>query len=132
MSSATIRRSLEVKGVTHGAAPIPMASRVGNMIFSSGVMGKDPASNKVAEGAELQARFMFEHMAALLEDGGATAGNVAHMTLFIKNDSVREAINAEWLKYFPDAASRPARHMQTYDLQHGMLMQMEFVAVLSQ
>jgi predicted dehydrogenase len=42
-------RSIEVEGVSHGAAPIPMGARVGNMIFSSGIMGKDPATDKLPE-----------------------------------------------------------------------------------
>ena len=39
------RRSVHVEGVEHGA-PIPMGARVGNMLFSSGIMGTDPATGK--------------------------------------------------------------------------------------
>ena len=37
------RRSLHVDGVQHGA-PIPMGALVGNVLFSSGIMGIDPAT----------------------------------------------------------------------------------------
>ena len=124
------RRSLEVAGVTHGGAPIPMASRVGNMIFSSGVMGKDPATDKVADGAEAQAHFMFQHIKTLVEAGGGTLENIAHLTVFIKEDLARDAVNKEWLKAFPDPHNRPARHTLIYNLRGSMLMQVEFVAVL--
>lgn len=130
MSIQPFRCSLEVPGVTHGAAPIPMATRVGNMVFSSGVMGKDPATNKVAEGADAQARFMFQHLQTLVEAAGGTLENVGHVTVFIKDDSARESINKEWLRCFPKSESRPARHTLTYDLQHDMVMQLEFVAIL--
>lgn len=123
-------RSLEVPGITHGNAPIPMGARVGNMIFSSGIMGKDPATNTLPDDVNEQARFAFENMIALLEAGGATLRNLARMTVFIKNESARPAINAQWLKYFPDPHDRPARHTLTYDLQGGMLLQLEIVAVL--
>ncbi len=125
-------RSLEVPGVNHGSAPIPMGARVGNMIFSSGIMGKDPATDTLPSDVGEQARFAFQHMIALLEAGGATLDDVAHMTVFIKDDSARAAINEQWLKCFPDPHDRPARHTLIYDLRGGMLLQLEIVAVINQ
>ena len=124
-------RSLEIPGVSHGNAPIPMGARVGNMIFSSGIMGKDPATNELPADVELQAKFAFENMLALLKVGGASLGNLARMTVFIKNETARPAINAQWLKYFPDPHDRPARHTLVYDLPGGMLLQLEIVAVVA-
>ena len=123
-------RSIEVEGVTHGAAPIPMGARVGNMIFSSGIMGKDPATDKLPEDGPAQARFMFQNLRALLRNGGATLEDVAHVTAFVKNNDQRAALNEEWLKCFPDPHDRPARHTQVADLQGGMLMQIEVIAVV--
>lgn len=124
-------RSLEIPGVSHGNAPIPMGARVGNMIFSSGIMGKDPATNELPADVELQAKFAFENMLALLKAGGASLGNLARMTVFIKNETARPAVNAQWLKFFPDPYDRPARHTLVYDLPGGMLLQLEIVAVVS-
>jgi len=125
-------RSLEIPGVSHGTAPIPMGARVGNMIFSSGIMGKDPATDSFPADVGEQARLAFQHMIALLEAGGASLDDVAHMTVFIKDDSARAAINEQWLKYFPDPHDRPARHTLIYDLRGGMLLQLEIVAVINQ
>lgn len=124
-------RSLEIPGVSHGNAPIPMGARVGNMIFSSGIMGKDPATNELPADVELQAKFAFENMLALLKAGGASLGNLARMTVFIKNETARPAVNAQWLKFFPDPHDRPARHTLVYDLPGGMLLQLEIVAVVA-
>lgn len=123
-------RSLEIPGVSHGSAPIPMGARVGNMIFSSGIMGKDPATDSMPEDAASQAKFAFQHMIALLEAGGATLDNLAHMTVFIKDESARAAVNEQWLKCFPDPHDRPARHTLIHDLRNGMLLQLEIVAVI--
>lgn len=123
-------RSLEVEGVSHGNAPIPMGARVGNMIFSSGIMGKDPATNKLPEDGPSQAKFMFQNLRTLLKNGGATLEDVAHVTAFVKDNSQREALNAEWLKCFPDPQDRPARHTQVADLPGGMLVQIEVIAVI--
>lgn len=123
-------RSLEVEGVTHGAAPIPMGARVGNMIYSSGIMGKDPATDKLPEDAASQAKFMFQNLQTLLKNGGATLDDVVRVSAYVKDNSYREALNAEWLRCFPDPHDRPARHTSVVDLQGGMLMQIEAVAVV--
>lgn len=124
------KRSLEVEGVTHGTAPIPMGARVGNMIFSSGISGKDPASDTLPEDGPAQSKFMFQNLRTLLANGGATLEDVAHVTAFVKNNDQRTALNAEWLKCFPDPHDRPARHTQVADLQGGLLMQIEIIAVV--
>lgn len=125
-------RSIEIEGVTHGAAPIPAGARVGNMIFSSGIMGKDPATDKLPPDGPTQSMFMFQNLRTLLKNGGATLEDVAHVTAFVKDNSQREALNAEWLKCFPDPHDRPARHTQVADLQGGMLMQIEIIAVVQE
>jgi len=125
-------RSLEIAGVTHGAAPIPMGARVGNVIYSSGILGKDPATDKLPPDAASQARFVFENMRALLEQGGASLEDVVRVTAYIKNNDVRDALNAEWVKCFPDPHDRPARHTLVYDLAGAMLVQIEIVAVVQQ
>lgn len=123
-------RSIEVPGVTHGNVPIPMGARVGNMIFSSGIGGKDPATNKVPADVAEQARFAFQNLRTLLRNGGATLEDVGHVTVFVKDDSVRDAINVEWVKCFPDPHDRPARHTLVHDLRGGMALQLEAIAVV--
>jgi 2-iminobutanoate/2-iminopropanoate deaminase len=127
-TSARRKRSIEVEGVTHGTVPMPRGARVGNMIFSSGISGKDPATDKVPEDGPTQAKFMFQHLRTLLANGGATLEDVAHVTVFVKNNEQRPAINEEWVKCFPDPHDRPARHTQVADLQGGVLMQIEIIA----
>jgi 2-iminobutanoate/2-iminopropanoate deaminase len=125
-------RSIEVEGVTHGAAPIPMGARVGNMLYSSGLMGKDPSNDKLPPDSASQARFLFDNLRSLLRNGGASLDDVVHVTAFVKDNAQREALNAEWVACFPDPHDRPARHTQVADLQGGMLMQIEIVAVVQE
>jgi len=133
MSEQTQRRgrSLEIPGVNHGSAPIPMGARVGNTIYSSGIAGRDPASNTLPGDVEKQAEFAFSNMKALLDAGEATLDSVVRMTVFIVDDSARAAVNEQWLKYFPDPHDRPARHTVVHNLPGGMLVQLEIVAVIA-
>ncbi|SEB12249.1 2-iminobutanoate/2-iminopropanoate deaminase [Paraburkholderia sartisoli] len=123
-------RSLEIHGVTHGGAPIPMGARVGNVLYSSGIPGKDPATDSLPDDIASQARFAFENMQALLTAGGSTLDHLVRMTVYIKDNSVRAAVNDVWLRCFPDPHDRPARHTLVYDLPGGMLVQLEVVAII--
>ena len=130
--SARRPRSIEVPGVSHGAAPIPLGARVGNLLVSSGIPGIDASTGKLGTDAASQARFAFDNLRALLAAGGATLDEVVRVTAYLKDNSAREHLNAEWLKCFPDPHDRPARHTLMYDLQHGMLLQLEATAVIGQ
>jgi 2-iminobutanoate/2-iminopropanoate deaminase len=123
------RQTVEVPGVTHGA-PIPMGARIGNLLFSSGVMGKDPASDSLPDDPARQAELMFQNVRALLERAGGSLDDVARVTVYLKDNAYREHLNREWLKAFPDEHDRPARHTLLWDLPGGMLIQCELVAVL--
>lgn len=122
-------RSIHVDGVDHGKAPIPMGARVGNMIFSSGIPGKDPSTNSLPPDAESQARFAFENLRSMLVNAGSSLGDLGHLTVYVKEEAVREAVNVEWLRHFPDPGDRPARHTVVHDLRAGMLLQLEAIAV---
>src|SRR4029450_286927 len=61
------RQSYEIPGIDHGAAPIPMAARVGASFQTSGIMGKDPSTNELpADGAQ-QVEFVFANSRTLLD-----------------------------------------------------------------
>lgn len=124
------KRSIEVEGVSHGSAPIPMGARVGNTIYSSGIVGKDPSQDALPADAATQARFMFAHLRTLLANGGATLDDVVHVKAYVADNAHRAALNAEWVAAFPDPHDRPARHTLLQPLPHGMLMQIEIVAIV--
>ena len=123
------RRSIEIEGFSHGAQPIPAACKVGPLIMTGGVYGLDPATGKIPDDVAEQARLMFANLGRILEAAGATFDDVARMTVYVKVPEARAAVNAEWLKAFPDATSRPARHTQQNDhLPANMLVQCDVTA----
>lgn len=123
------RRSIEVEGFSHGAQPIPAASRVGPLVMTGGVYGLDPASGAIPDDVVDQARLMFRNLARILEAAGGSLADVARMTVYVKAPEARQAVNAEWLRAFPDPASRPARHtLQNDGLPANMLLQCDATA----
>jgi 2-iminobutanoate/2-iminopropanoate deaminase len=125
------RRSIYIDGFDHGVAPVPAASRIGNMLWTSVISGYDKAASRHVEGAEAQAALMFKHLRAVIHAGGAKPSDIIRMTFFVRSNDVRPAINTEWVAMFPDPASRPARQIQTYETPKDALMQCDAVAILA-
>ena len=123
------RTVIEMPGLAH-AAPIPNGAKIGNMVFSSAISGKDTASGKVPENPDEQAEVLFRNIRKFMELAGGTPENIAHMTVFLKDEKDRESINKAWNKMFPDEHSRPARHALKADIRGGLLFQVELIAVL--
>jgi 2-iminobutanoate/2-iminopropanoate deaminase len=120
-------RSIDLPGLAH-QAPIPQAARVGPLLCSSGIAGKDPATGELPADAVAQAANAFANMDRLLQAGGARLEDVAKLTVYLKDPAARDAVNAQWLRRFPDPQDRPARHILEHELQHGMALQLEFLA----
>lgn len=123
-------RSIDVAGASH-KAPIPAAARVGPILCTSAVSGKDPVNGELPADVASQARNTFANLRAVLAAGGASMDDVVKFSVTIRDNAVREAVNAEWLATFPDPHDRPARHIVVADLQHGMQLQIEVMAVIS-
>ncbi len=132
MSTTSTRRprSIEVEGVSHGNAPIPMGARVGNMIYSSGIMGKDPSNDQLPGDADSQAKHVFQNLRTLLRNGGSCLEDVVYVKAYVADNTYRSALNKKWLECFPDPHDRPARHTILTDLPGGMLIQIEVIAVV--
>ena len=124
-------RSIELANVTHGSVPIPAGARVGNMVFSSGIMGKDPATDTLPADGPSQVRFAFQNMRELLRLAGASLEDVGHVKVYLTDDTLRPVVNEHWLQCFPDPVDRPARHTMLHDLPGGMLVQLEIIAVVT-
>ena len=123
------RTSIDVEGFGH-KNPIPSASRIGNLIFSSIIQGTDPATRTLPPTLEEQSAFMFANMRRIVEGGGGTIDNIIKINMWMADRSRRDAVNREWLSMFPDAASRPARHTRQSILDGGKLIECDFIAVL--
>ena len=109
--------------------PIPNASRIGNIIVSGLIRGADPATAKLAATLEQQCAFMFLHMRQAVEAGGATVEDIIKVTVWMK-ELQRKPVNDEWVKMFPDPASRPARQIMEVPMEAGVLVQCDFMAVI--
>ena len=105
------RQSIDAASFTH-ANPIPGACRIGPLLVSSVIVGRDPGTQHVPDTAEAQYQNLFHHIGEFLTAAGADWRHLAKITFFVPDIAFRDACNPVWLEHFPDPASRPARHTQ--------------------
>ena len=122
------RTSIYVGDIAH-VSPIPNASRIGNIIVSGLIRGPDPATGKLAATLNQQCTLMFQHMRQTVEAGGATVADIVKVTVWMEKLQ-RDVVNQEWIKMFPDPASRPARQIMEVAMEPGVLIQCDFMAVI--
>jgi 2-iminobutanoate/2-iminopropanoate deaminase len=122
------RSSITIDEISH-QSPIPNASRIGNIIVSSLIRGADPLTARLAATLEQQCAFMFHHMRRTVEAGGATVEDIVKVTVWMEK-LARAPVNHEWVKMFPDPASRPARQIMETPMEPGVLIQCDFMAVI--
>lgn len=93
-------------------SPVPEGITCGGWLFSS-LLG--PTNGHVGENAQEDAELLFKRIRSVVEAGGASTDNLVSLAVYVLDDKDRAAINAEWVKMFPDAADRPARHILNVD-----------------
>ncbi len=123
------RRSIEIEGFKH-SNPIPGASIVGNLMMSSIIGGRDPKTGGLPPTVEGQLACLFQHVRSFVEAAGGTTDDILKMNFWLREPHKRDVINAEWVKMFPDAAARPARHTQGLTGAGDALVQCDVTAVI--
>jgi 2-iminobutanoate/2-iminopropanoate deaminase len=125
------RRSVDGSRARH-ENPIPNACRIGKIVMSSVIGGANPGTRELPPTLEQQIANVFAYIRHDIEAAGGTVDNIIKITFWVKDPvKQRAALNDEWVKMFPDPASRPARHTQPLPAESRALVQADFIAVLS-
>ena len=123
------RKVIDVEGMGH-RAPISLAVRIDNIVYSSGISGRDTENDRMPEDAAGQAEHMFKNVRKVMELAGGSVDDIIYMQIRMKSRDDRKFVDPHWLAMFPDPEDRPARHAEEADLGGGMLMQCQIQAVL--
>ena len=108
--------------------PYSQAVKIGNLLFTSGMIPIDPATNTLVEGGiEIQAERALENVKALLEASGTSLDKVIKTVVFIKNMDDFAKVNEIYAKYFTE--NFPARScVEVARLPKDVLIEMEAIA----
>ncbi len=127
MAVAGRRRTLlAIDGVAH-TNPIPLAVKVGPMLFSSRVLPVDLAAGRYAETPERQAALSFAHARRLVELAGGTAANITQIRAFVQEPGYRAAIEEQVRLLYPEGP-RPFLEVLHYPTAGPLLTMIEIVA----
>jgi enamine deaminase RidA (YjgF/YER057c/UK114 family) len=119
--------------VDQNGGPIPIGSRVGDLVHGFRIVGTDPATGELGDGIEAQLKNAYANMRRCVESAGGTTANIAHVSMYWANfQRDREAMNPSWVEMFPDETDRPTYKFMPADLADGLLILMQFFAVLGQ
>ena len=129
---ATRREIVQIPGIPHNA-PLPTGAKIGNIVRSSAISGRDLKTGEIPEDPDRQAEQLFENVVAFMEKAGGTPDDIIHLALYVKEQKYQEVLAPGWLKMFPDENNRPAREtvVKTEGMYGGRLFEVSLMAVLS-
>jgi 2-iminobutanoate/2-iminopropanoate deaminase len=111
--------------------PYSQAVRAGNLIFTAGQMGVDPANQQVvAGGITEQTTRALENLKAILEEAGTSLARAVKATVFLKDMKDFAAMNAVYGEYLgAKGVAPPARTtVEVSRLPKDVLVEIELVA----
>ena len=108
--------------------PYSQAVKVGNLLFTSGMIPINPETNTLVEGGiEVQAEQAFKNIKNLLEAAGSSVDKVVKTVVFIKDMNDFAKVNEIYAKYFTD--NYPARScVEVARLPKDVLIEIEAIA----
>jgi 2-iminobutanoate/2-iminopropanoate deaminase len=109
--------------------PYSVAVRTGNLVFTSGQLGLDPATGVIVPGGiEAETRQALTNLQHVLADSGSGMERVLKTTVFLKDMADFPKMNAIYAEFFPE--NPPARStVQVAALPKNGLVEIEAVAL---
>jgi 2-iminobutanoate/2-iminopropanoate deaminase len=109
--------------------PYSQAIRAQGLIFTSGQVAIDPATQQVIAGdVSAQTDRVLKNLAAILEASGSSMGKVLRCTVFLKNMGDFGAMNEVYGRYFGQAP--PARStVEVARLPKDVLVEIDVIAL---
>ncbi len=107
--------------------PYSQAVRIGDLVFTSGVIPVVPATGEIPQGSVAQAKQALENLANLLQAAGCTMSDIVKTTVFIKEMNDFTLINEVYETFFEK--DYPARScVEVARLPKDVLIEVEAVA----
>ena len=110
--------------------PYVQGRKSGELVFTSGQLGIDMATGKLAEGVEAQAHCSMRNLGEILKAAGLGYANILKTTVFVKDMADFAKVNAIYASYFPEGAYPARSCVEVAALPMGGLVEIECVAGL--
>ena len=118
---------IQTENAPAAIGPYSQAILAGDLLFTSGQLGLDPATGALPKGIEAQAVRSLQNIEAVLTRAGFEKTDVIKTTVFIRNMADFPAVNALYAAFFGD--HKPARScVEVSRLPKDGLIEIEAVA----
>jgi 2-iminobutanoate/2-iminopropanoate deaminase len=123
-----VRTQVETNGAPGAIGPYSQGIRAGELVFTAGQVGADPASGILADGVAAQADRALRNLAAVLEAAGSSLDRVVKTTIFLVEVADFATVNEVYASHF--SAPYPARSTVTVKaLPKDALVEIEAIAI---
>ena len=124
-----MKQVLHTEKAPAAIGPYAQGWKVGDMVYTSGQLGIDMETGKLAEGVEAQARASMRNVGEILKAAGASYGDVVKTTIFVKDLADFKTVNTVYAEFFDGVY--PARScVQGAALPMGGMVEIEAVAMV--
>jgi 2-iminobutanoate/2-iminopropanoate deaminase len=123
-----MRKAVTTSKAPKAIGPYSQAVKCNGLIFVSGQVAIDPATQQVIEGdVAAQTERVMKNLSAILTASGSKMDQVLRSTVFLKNMDDFAAMNAVYAKYFK--AEPPARStVEVARLPKNVLLEIDVIA----
>ena len=124
-----MREIISTADAPKAIGPYSQAVRANGLVFVSGQVAIDPATQQVVEGdVAAQTERVMKNLSAILEAAGSRLDLVLRCTVFLKSMNDFAAMNAVYGKYF--SAAPPARStVEVSRLPKDVLVEIDVIAL---
>ena len=130
MTEAIKKRIIHTQEAPGAIGPYSQAVETGSLLFTSGQLGLEAETGKLAEGIENQTHAAMRNIGAILRAAGLDYADIVKATIFVKELADFQMVNQAYAGYF--SGDHPARScVQAAALPLGALVEIECVAVRS-
>ena len=125
----TTRTTVATENAPAAIGPYAQAISAGDLIFCSGQIPLDPATNQLVEGGiDIQTRRVLDNLAAVLQAAGSSLDQVVKTTIFLADMDDFGTVNTIYGEYF--GSEPPARAtVQVARLPRDVRVEIEAIAL---
>ena len=125
-----MKNIVSTKNAPSAIGPYSQGIAAGELVFTSGQLGLDPATGDFAPGGiEAQTRQSLTNVKAVLEAAGASLDKVVKTTVFLKDMNDFAAMNKVYAEFFGTEGCPARSAVQVARLPKDGLVEIEAIAV---
>ncbi|MCE7792629.1 RidA family protein [Salipaludibacillus sp. CUR1] len=121
------KQPIQTNEAPSAIGPYSQAVRTGEVVYTSGQIGLDPANGEMAEGLEKQAHQVMKNVKAVLAAADCEMKDVVKAMIFMQNMDDFVTVNEIYASYFEEPY--PARSaVEVSRMPKGALVEVEVIA----